>query len=273
MTDPKRYREPNMENFSKLYWALGMMDLSNDEMVDNYMAINECDIYKDYKFNEFEWKNIRNSARELLKKETPTFPTRFSFMQEIRLTDYDIEKGGFHIHENYDVENSRRFEVSAASKTEEICGFRSDIPHYPRGIVVELSRPFELDFFPVNRKLAEAYIEEKMEDFRNLKPKFQTQQNLYEARTAYMEINVKLFSFTGFTRSSQYANLASTVGVLESAKIYADRDKEVLLYAKTYGQREKSDTIDPVLKEQFESFLAKRETIEVRKPGSGNSGN
>ena len=39
LDDSNRYLQPNMENFSKLYWRLGMMDPEIDEQVDNYMAI------------------------------------------------------------------------------------------------------------------------------------------------------------------------------------------------------------------------------------------
>lgn len=180
LTDYSRYQKATMQNFSKLYWALGMMDPDIDEHIDNYMAINECDIYKDYKFNEFEWKTIRDSARKMLMKEMPLFPTRYGIMQEIKLTDYDIKRGGFYINKKHDIESSRRFEVHAADTYDKICGFKRIIPHYPKGIILELNRPLEVKFIPVHETVARAYIEDTLEEFRNIKEKNQTQENLHE---------------------------------------------------------------------------------------------
>ncbi len=261
-----KYQKATIENFSKLYWTLGMLDPDVDEHIDNYMAINECDIYKDYKFNEFEWKNIRDSARKMLIKQMPLFPTRYGIMQEIKLTDYDIKEGGFYISKKHDIESSRRFEVHAADMYKEICGFKRDIPHYPKGIILELSRPLELKFIPVHESVARAFIEETLEEFREIKEKNQTQDNLYDFRTAYMEINVKIFSAIGYGKSSNARYLAKVIGVLESVKIYADRKKQTLLYAKAYARRTKQEGIDPALKKQFIDFLSKREKIKAGNP-------
>ena len=199
----------------------------------------------------------------MLIKSAPKFGTRFSIMQEIRLKDYDFERGGFYILDEYKVDTTKRFEVIAAETSDKICVFSRYINHYPRGIILELSRPFEMDFIPVHDTVARAYIEETMVEFRNVKEKYQNEENLYDKRLAYMEINVKLFSFTGFGRSDASQYLAKVIGVLESVKVYADRKRTTLLFAKTYGKRQKQDGVDPVLKRQFEAFLARREKIPV----------
>lgn len=263
LVNNNQYLKPSLENFSRLYWALGIMDPKIDEQIDNYMAINECDIYKDYKFNEFEWKNIRETARKMLTKSAPTFGTRFSIMQEIKLGGYDETRGGFEVQDKFSVDNSRRFEINAVDTANKVCGLSRYINYYPKGIILELSRPFTLDFLPVHESLARSYIEESIEEFRNIKEKYQTQENLYNKRSAYMEMNVKVFSFLGYGRSQSSAYLAKTIGVLESIKVYADRKKTTLLFAKTFGKRKKNDTIDPKLREQFESFLEKRKNIKI----------
>ena len=53
------YEQPTYAKLAQLYWALSKLDPKKDTDIDNFLLINECDIYKQYRSNEFEWKDIR----------------------------------------------------------------------------------------------------------------------------------------------------------------------------------------------------------------------
>lgn len=259
------YVRPTYENLSKLYWALNALDLNKDEHVDSYMQINECGIYRDYKFNEFEWRHVRTSARGIIAKEKDDFPVRFRIMRPMKLTDYDFEKKGFQVHSDFDTELSRRFSVIAGDVRDEICGIKGVIKDYPRGILVELNRPFELNFVPVDEELAQLYIKETMEKFTERAPKYQTQSNVYNTRNAFLEIRVKLFAHQGIVKNGDYDGyLGNVIGAIEGYKIYADRGREKLLYSEEMIRRNDNDeNAAKNLEDQYKDFLKKREEIKI----------
>src|SRR5262245_27980767 len=63
---PQYYEEPTVQKFSQLYWAISKLDPTNDTDIDNFLMINECDIYREYAHNEFEWKEIREAGRQFV---------------------------------------------------------------------------------------------------------------------------------------------------------------------------------------------------------------
>jgi hypothetical protein len=259
------YVRPTFENLSKLYWALNALDLNTDSHVDDYMRINECGIYRDYKFNEFEWRHVRSSARGIIAKEKDDFPVRFRIMRPMKLTDYDFEKKGFQVHKKFDTELSRRFSVIAGDIRDEICGTPGVIKDYPRGLLVELNRPFELNFIPVDEELAQLYIKETMEKFTQRDTKSQTQANVYNSRDAFLEIRVTIFAHQGIVRNGDYEGyLTNVIGAIEGFKIYADRGRKKLLYSEEMIRRNDDDeAVSKNLEDQYKEFLKKRETIKV----------
>ena len=107
------YEELTMDKLSQLYWAMSaeMLDIDDDSDIDHFLRINECDIYRDYSHNEFEWKGVREAGRDFIRKNIDEFPVRFVIMQPILLSDYEFEKEGFNVQEDYKIDNVKRFVV------------------------------------------------------------------------------------------------------------------------------------------------------------------
>ncbi|MCF8496529.1 MAG: DUF4852 domain-containing protein [Alphaproteobacteria bacterium] len=260
------YEDISMEAFARLYWALSRLDIASDINIDNYMMITQCDIYKDYSSNEFEWKTVRASARSDIEKNRRTFPIRYQFMQPLRLGEYSIDTGRFEVMDKYKINGTRRFEVVASQDRDAICGKTGPIIGYPRGIMLELSRPFTLKSFPVDPGVAEEYVSKKLEAFRKLKSALQTEYYLYELRDAYIVMKIKAFSSQGQVRTSDGKWLAHILGVLEGYEIYADEDRKVLLYQENLVQRKRHSQLEreKLLKEQYE----RQKTNQVEEPAN-----
>jgi hypothetical protein len=247
------YEEPSMEKFSQLYWTLNLLQLENDTHIDNFMMINECDIYKNYYQHEFEWKKVREATREYIKKNKKNFPLRFQFVQPLRLGAYNIEKQEFDIVEDYRINGTRLFEVVGLEPTEDVCDSNKPIEGYPRAIAVELSRPFSLTHLPMPMAEANDYISKKLELFRAIGKLRETQENVYQARDAYLVMKVKIFVAQGETRTQEGFMLPNTLAVLERVDIYSDPDLKELMYTENFRKRKKKSEMEQNMKKDFET--------------------
>ncbi len=63
------YATPNMQNLSKLYWRLGVFNPDDKKIIDNYLIINECDVYRNFYRDDFEWANVRDATRDMLMEK------------------------------------------------------------------------------------------------------------------------------------------------------------------------------------------------------------
>lgn len=231
------YHDPNMKNISKLYWTMGRMDINNNEHIDNFIRINECDIFRDYFKNEFEWQDVREATRVFLQRYAREFPLRFKFIQPLRLGEYNIEEESFDVLEDYRIDGTRRFELVSSDRHDDICGLDHSIPGYPRELVIEFSRPFEMRSLPLARQKAEQYIEQKLKPFKNIREHLHTLSNVHHFRDAYLLLKVKVFSDNGLVRSPTYGFVPGFLGVLEKIEVYADEELTDLLHERTFRQK------------------------------------
>lgn len=226
-TDKDDYIDPNMQNMSKLMWQMGVLDLSDNIAIDNYLMINECELFLRYYNNDIEWEKIREAAREMLNNTMQTFPTKFEILVPIKLDRYNPEKQYFELEETSKMVNVRRLDIRMNQKRE-VCNERGrEIRGYPRSIILTLNRPFSFSRVPVGKALAELYIEEARIAYENVPLKLQPQ--LYE-RTAFMRAKVNITSFKEAIQGRQGEMQAVVIGQLEGVEIYADVHKEKLMY-------------------------------------------
>ncbi|MEZ5918786.1 MAG: DUF4852 domain-containing protein [Alphaproteobacteria bacterium] len=259
------YEEGTVAGFSKLYWRLGKFDIENDEDIDNFLMINECDLYRDYFHNEFEWHDIRKAGREHIQKQKKNFPLRFTFMQPINLADYNFKKEGFNIADEYKILGVLRFEMMATDNKSKICDRDYPIPRYPKGLIVQLSRPFSLDFLPLDQEKAEKFNAEKTEDFMKLSADKQTNDILYDMRKVYLVMNVRLYSYQEDIKTKEGPWLAGFLGILEGYEIYADQARTELLYAESFRRRKRKSRFEEQMKAQYEARKARIEKERATK--------
>lgn len=76
------YETPTVAKLSRLYWALGKFDNEPDpkQYIDNYLRINECEVYKNFSHNEFDWLNIKDATYDFLRKNKQNFPKHFALI-------------------------------------------------------------------------------------------------------------------------------------------------------------------------------------------------
>ncbi len=237
--EKQTYVPGTLQNFSLLYWAMGRLDLASNDHIDNYLLINECDIYKDYVYNEFEWLKIREFAKKQLteKKANKELPTRFEFVQELQLNKYNFEKQGFEVTPNFSIDGIRRFEILATDAKERTCGYDSvrNIIGYPKGVFVELNRPILFEVLPMDTESANNYIAEKTIEYKKLPVDKREKLSVYNFRDIYLVMKVRFFANAGEHFSEkENIHFAKMLAVLESVEIYDDIERKTLLFSQNY---------------------------------------
>lgn len=251
------YERPVMKTLSQLYWALGKFEPEDDSAVDNFLRINECDLYKDYSQNEFEWTGVREAAREFVVSSKGEFPLHFEFVQPIQFAEYDLEKKEFDVWKPNKIDAVRRFEVLAEDIFEEICGVPyggKGIENYPRGMLVEINRPFTLDKIAVDPAMARAFVEKKAEEVNEQGLVTRNKQELYESRDAVLVMKIRVFSYKEDIRFREY-QLARVLGVLEGYEIYGDSDREMLMISENFRRKKQRSAMEVEMKKRYQQRL------------------
>jgi len=265
--DPNRtpsryvYETPTSAALGHLFWAVNMYKLEDDAAVDEFMRVNECDIYKSFNTDEVEWRSIRDATREFLRENKEDFPTRFEFVLPLMLVDYDEKRRAFEIKKNFKINSLRRFELFASdARTVKRCSreHRLDIG-YHRGLVLEFSRPFSLTHVPMEQEKAYAYIKRKLNYMKkNYTERMQSKTLMYNLRTAFLILKVKIFTYgKSLGTNTMDIPIVQMMGVLEGYEIYEDRSKENLFYSQNYVTNQNKGKLDVILKPQYEVLRKK----------------
>lgn len=254
------YERPSVKTLSQLYWRMLKLDPENDLHVDNFMMINECDLYRDYYQNEFEWISIRDAARQFLLENRKDFPIHFEFVQPLRFAEYDLETHEFDIWKPYKIKGVRRFEVLAEDLYKDVCDKKSKqtITGYPKGLLTELNRPFTLDTISVEPETARDYIESKLERNKNSNAAVGSKDDLYESRSAYLVMRFRVFSYKEDERVRNFGDMAKVLAVLESYQIYGDRDHQMLLFAEDFTRKKERSAMEVELKRKYQERLKQK---------------
>lgn len=220
-----QYVRISPQTLSQLYWKLQVFDSGDNRAIDNYMLINECQIYQDNVNNDFEWNKVREAAKTSIQKNKADFPTQFEFYVPVHLGRYDVNKKGFYLVDGTGYEKVRRMEVHSYIRANEVCGHDGEIKDYPKAVLFVLQRPLTYVFAEVDEHVAQAYILRKQKEVLDLPP--DERQRRYE-RTAYLRMRVDAQEYQGNIKGKQNI-LAVLQTELHGIDLFEDANGERLL--------------------------------------------
>lgn len=221
------YIEGTVPELSKMYWAVGKFEMEDNQAIDHYLLINECDMYRRFYQNDFEWEKIREATRTLIKRNLAKFPTQFEVVLPIVLDRYDVDKKEFTIKEDSKIMGMRRLDFNNNPPFKDLCGIQGEILQYPRNIILVLNRPFSIEKVPVRPEIAEMYLEDSRMKFENLPA--QLQMRKYE-RMAFLRLKVRITKYKETVTNIAGDLRAVVFGKIEGVEVYADSKKMKPMY-------------------------------------------
>lgn len=227
------YDKPTYENLSKLYWTLGILDPDKDiDAIDNFVRINDCQVFLDYFQDDFEWRKIRNLTKERILKERINWPRRYELLVPIELGRYSFDKKSFPVLSEFIRDGARRITTGYNSTQVDICGARR-IAKYPRDIVLNLSRPILIEEIPIEPDLAQDYlIRTKLQNTEVYRGKDPIVRERKYERVAYVRIRVRLIKFMEFSRVTTEGELYPIIfASTESFDVFEDQSMKKILFS------------------------------------------
>lgn len=215
----------NLENISKLYWKKGALSVSKTSHIDNFLRINECDIYEKFYEDEFEWARIRKAARKMIEANKEHFSDKFKIIIPLDLGRYDMKRKGFPLVSNTSFLDLRRVEIGGG-QNEEVCGDPYAIEGYPKSLILILSKPYNLDFIELDEHVAQAFIIQQKYEPTEV-PKELRRQGF--SRLVYARVRFSLDKYQGETLGEDRLPRAVVFGDIEGVDIFEDAEEKVLI--------------------------------------------
>lgn len=232
--DENRYVDPTYPNLAHLYWALSILDLNQNILIDNFMAITECNMYKSYYNNDIEWKEIREATRAYLRNNYKVFPTHFKITIPLFLGRYNAEEEYFEVDKDASIIDSVRNIETVYNTKPLTCGISRNLEGYPKNLVLYLNRPFSLSRLPVEKELARLFLDEV--SHKGAQKVLSSSGRLLGAgdsvRTAYLQFMFRVHSYKGNINTVGGQTKAVVYAQIDHIKVFADYEGEKLLYQK-----------------------------------------
>jgi hypothetical protein len=152
------YEQINYKALSKLMWTYGVHDPKNNEIIDHYLAINNCDLYARYNNDAFLWQRIREGARREIDYYAHDYLNRFEITAVVPLDRYDFEKSAFIITEEFSLANAGAIQVPINGNVESQCNIRDRFSFFPVNVKFAADNKFSLKEIPVSPSQAQEIL-------------------------------------------------------------------------------------------------------------------
>ncbi len=208
------YSPTTPEYLAKSYWLLNELNIDDNENIDQYLMITECDLYEQYFANDIEWSKIRDATRGYIKLNKQNFPRRFEFVQPIYLDRYDTNSQTFVINQNSQIKGVLQIQVSGNSSMNYRCIDTSAYNPllFPINAVLKLSRPLSYTSVQTKPEAAQEYL--KYMEENDITSDF--------GRPAYIRYRFKVEQSLSPVRMNGGV-FANFFGTLESVSIFGDQ--------------------------------------------------
>lgn len=226
------FEDATFENFAALYWDLGLLDESNNEHIDHYAMVTECDIYQKYRPNELEWEEIREAIKIKIQQEIKDIPEGLVFDRVIHLSEYDPESSTFQLAKRSVAENINQLEIVSDAFGNYLCGEITESPHYPKAILADLSVPFSFTEIQVTPEFGENLVNMSSQKLAN-QPE-NSNATIEDFRKIYIQMFVRIYALAD--EQDTYGRVRVKT-ILEGYNVYADPDKTEILLSRTLRQK------------------------------------
>lgn len=208
----EQYYDPTMENLVRMLFNFGKLDMSNEDVFEEFMRLNYCNVYQTYRSSEFDWKEIYNEF--LVQKDKfvdKSMYIRYVIPAEFMISGYNPRYSSYTFTEDTYIDDVSVLELYRGLGTK--CLLSSDRKYrytaLPTKIYLNLELPLSLYRLPVNKVVAEKYMKQM--------PSFESGR----FRKVYANIYVQIVSSKDI-ESDRKNSTVDTYGFVEKILFYTD---------------------------------------------------
>lgn len=219
------YQSLTYPNLYRLAWAMNAFDKKDDDVLDKYLMVTECSLYKKFYENEFEWEKVRKAAKKYLSQYgTSNKSTYYEFVQPLYLGRYDDKLQGFPVENPESYTALKVLQMANFSPGDTSCGkFSMDASKYPGSASLSIISPLTLTFISVDRDTAKSYLAWRADNKLSNK----------EGRAVFAKYRVRIDQFVDRRRmEGGYAFMFN--GRLMQVDVYADKEYLMPLYSQIF---------------------------------------
>ncbi len=216
--DSNKYETASLVSYKdieNIAWVMGVRSLNSDDDIDNFLKINECDMFKEFYSNEFEWRNIREIARDSISMKLSKIPKTLEYVQPIYVKQYDFKRKGFPLDKDYKFAGNTRFHISPDDIQNLKCTKYIKFLDYPPDIVLFSKRPVYLTFIPLDIDIAKEFTENVPatlnDDDEYIRPMY------IKMKVAFIKYKRKFFNLSAGRMVNEY------FGTVNGYEIYLDK--------------------------------------------------
>jgi hypothetical protein len=213
-------------SFSRLMWKYRIYDFMDEDMVNEYLKIQNCDLYKQYSNNDFLWQGILNASQRELDYFASTFPDRFEVYAYIPIERYDFERSAFPIADDYRLHNAGAITIGV----ENITGFNNCVDVeifglFPNNIKFLPENKFSLTHIPAPPNEAEEILSRiSQHRYRNTDDNF---------RVLPIRFRIKINDVDDFS-DKRISSRIIYKGELDEIAVFEDPARENLIWKKQF---------------------------------------
>ncbi|MCB1539201.1 MAG: DUF4852 domain-containing protein [Alphaproteobacteria bacterium] len=234
--DKTEYLPATLDNVSSLLFKKKILKTDDPAAMEEYIRIHNCGLYEQYGRDEFAWNRIRDAMGRDLELRLQDIPDGLEIANEISVDDYDLGSGTFPISNLTKMTNVGQIALIAQSSGQYFpCksnekNYQPFVPRmHPLNLTLRLDTPVDMTSFPVNRKLADALVN----DMANRK-------DTNNPRTVLVVMDVRMNGLDPMSVSQNPSN-RTALGQIDDLRIYEGPRRQMLLYHKDYAARRAKD--------------------------------
>ncbi len=238
------YDAANMESLSRLYWRLNILDVDDNKIIDNFLRINECPLYKKFSNDDFEWIRVRKAARNMIAETRETYNNKIKAQVLVELGDYDLERKGFPIIKKTGFQDVRRIKIGdndnesrSVRINQRVRNFCHDykLDGFPSTVLLIMEAPFSYDFIKVDEHNAQSFLIRRKHN-----PLSKTLYRQYD-RPAFARLRVTIDKFGGHIEKKHAHDNETYIvfGSIDGIDVFADKKETRILSSFDFNRKSK----------------------------------
>lgn len=210
-----------------LMWKYKVHDISDPNIMDDYLRIVNCPLYQKYGSDDFVWERIREGVRRDLSYFSSSIPDRFEIYAFMPIDKYDFKKNAFIIPEEFALDNAGAIQIPFFDDSEFFngcIGSDQQIKLFPRDIKFIADNKFSLLEIPV--------APDKADEVLNNIQKYEY-KNAKDQRILAVRFRIKINTIDAYEVTFSSSQLRFK-GELDEIAFFEDPERTKLVWKKQF---------------------------------------